>query len=104
MRKSLIGLACASGMLLASATAGIAGPVNCGIANKTLKMGRSYQDVADTMGVGVDDVKKCEAEGKEAEAKKASEAGAAAGQAAGAAAGASAGEKAGAAAGAAEAK
>lgn len=96
MRKALIGLACASGMLLASATAGVAGPINCGIANKSLKMGRSYQDVADTMGVGVDDIKKCEAEAKEAEAKKASEGGAAAG--------AAAGQNAGAAAGAAEAK
>ncbi len=77
MRKALIGLACVSGMLLASAAT--AGPVNCKVAMKNLGVpGRTHQDVADTMGVGVDDIKKCEAEVKEAEAKKAAEGGAAA--------------------------
>ena len=69
MRKALIGLACASGMLFASAAT--AGPVNCKVAMKNLGVpGRTHQDVADTMGVGVDDIKKCEAEEKEAAAKK----------------------------------
>jgi hypothetical protein len=103
MRKALIGLACVSGMLLAGTAS--ASPINCKVAMKNLGVpGRTHQDVADTMGVGVDDIKKCEAEAKEEQAKKAAESGAAAGQAAGAAAGASAGEKAGAAAGAAEVK
>ena len=72
MRKALIVLACASGMLI---TAAPASAINCKLAMKNLGVEgtptrRSHQDVADTMGVGVDEIKKCEAEAKEEAAKK----------------------------------
>jgi hypothetical protein len=53
----------ASILLLAGAATGSA-QVNCGIVNKDLKMGRTAQDIAERMMISVDDVKKCEAEGK----------------------------------------
>jgi len=63
MRKSLMSVAGASILLLAGAATGSA-QVNCGIVNKDLKMGRTAQDIAERMMISVDDVKKCEAEGK----------------------------------------
>lgn len=63
MRKSLLSVAGASILLLAGAATGSA-QVNCGIVNKDLKMGRTAQDIAERMMISVDDVKKCEAEGK----------------------------------------
>ena len=67
MRKLLLGVAGVSILLLAGATPGFS-QVNCGIVNKDLKMGRTAQDIAERMMISVDDVKKCEAEAKKAEA------------------------------------
>jgi hypothetical protein len=46
-------------------TAG-AGEVNCKQVNKYLQTGRTPQDVADTMVIAIDDVKKCQQEEKSA--------------------------------------
>ena len=65
-------------LLLGTATAGIAGEVNCKQVNKYLQTGRSAKDVAETMVISEADVKKCQdqAGGEKAGGeKKAGEAG-----------------------------
>ena len=62
MRKTLLGIAGGVVLLLAGASAGVAGDVNCGIVNKDLKMGRTPQDISERMMISVDDVKKCQAQ------------------------------------------
>ena len=57
--KRAIGLL-ALGLCLGAGSA-FAGP-NCAQVNKYLQTGRTPQDVADTMVISVDDVKKCQAE------------------------------------------
>jgi len=47
-------------LLLATASVGRAGEVNCKQVNKYLQTGRSVKDVAETMVIGEDDVKKCQ--------------------------------------------
>jgi hypothetical protein len=49
------------GAALLLATAGVSGAeVNCKQVNKYLQTGRSVSDVAETMVIGEDDVKKCQ--------------------------------------------
>lgn len=55
-------------MLLATAAVSWADGVNCKQVNKYLQTGRSVSDVAETMVIGEDDVKKCQ---EEAAAQKA---------------------------------
>jgi hypothetical protein len=50
------------GLLLGSAGVGWGGPVNCKQVNKYLELGRSVKDVAETMVISEDEVKKCQAE------------------------------------------
>lgn len=64
MRTALLSVA-AGVLMLAVATPGFAADVNCGIVMKSVKMGRSAQDIADTMLISTADVEKCK---KEAEA------------------------------------
>jgi len=66
MRRSiaLIGAA----MLLASASAGQAGKVNCKQVLKYLDTGRSAKDIAETMVIEEDEVKKCQEEAAAAKA------------------------------------
>jgi hypothetical protein len=60
MNRSILGLGVA--VLLATAGLGTAGAVNCKQVNKYLDTGRSVSDVAETMVISEDDVKKCQAE------------------------------------------
>jgi hypothetical protein len=64
MRTALLSVA-AGVLMVAVATPGFAADVNCGIVMKSVKMGRSAQDIADTMLISTADVEKCK---KEAEA------------------------------------
>ena len=64
MRTALLSVA-AGVLMLAVAAPSLAGDVNCGIVMKSVKMGRSAQDIADTMLISTADVEKCK---KEAEA------------------------------------
>lgn len=50
-----------------TAVAGTASAVNCAQVNKYLQTGRSVQDVAETMVISEDDVKKCQAEAQSAQ-------------------------------------
>ena len=59
MKRSLVVALVAASMAAASAPA-LAG-VNCNQVKKYLDTGRTPQDVADTMVISVDDVKKCQA-------------------------------------------
>jgi hypothetical protein len=65
MRKTLLGIAGVSILLLVGATPGFSGGVNCGIVNKDLEMGRTPEDISERMMISVEDVKKCQAEAKE---------------------------------------
>jgi hypothetical protein len=65
MRTALLSLGAAGVLVLAVAAPSPASDVNCGIVMKSVKMGRSTQDIADTMLISTDDVEKCK---KEAEA------------------------------------
>ena len=47
-------------LVLGMATLGSAAEVNCKQVNKYLQTGRSVKDVAETMVIGEDDVKKCQ--------------------------------------------
>jgi hypothetical protein len=49
-------------MVIGSAGYGVAGTVNCKQVNKYLQTGRSVQDVAETMVIDPNDVKKCQEE------------------------------------------
>ena len=60
MKRSILGLGVA--VLLTIAGAGTASAVNCKQVNKYLDTGRSVSDVAETMVISEDDVKKCQAE------------------------------------------
>jgi hypothetical protein len=64
MRKVWLSVAGVAALVLGGAALGQAGPVNCGIVNKDLQMGRTPQDISERMMISVDDVKKCEAEAK----------------------------------------
>lgn len=64
MRTALLSLA-AGVLMMAVATPSFAGDVNCGIVMKSVKMGRSAQDIADTMLISTADVEECK---KKAEA------------------------------------
>jgi hypothetical protein len=57
-RIVLIGM----GLLLGSAGWGVAGTINCKQVNKYLELGRSVKDVAETMVISEDEVKKCQAQ------------------------------------------
>jgi hypothetical protein len=81
----------AAGFVAVGASGAIAGP-NCAQVKKYLGTGRSVQDVAETMIVSEDEVKKCQAEAGKGDASKAG-GGAPAGAAAGAAASGSAEKK-----------
>lgn len=65
MRKALMGVAGASLLLLAGAATSSA-QVNCGLVNKNLQSGRTDQEIAETMVISVDDVKKCKEQKKDA--------------------------------------
>jgi len=52
----------AAGLLVGSAGSGVAA-VNCKQVNKYLQLGRSVKDVAETMVISEDEVKKCQQEG-----------------------------------------
>ena len=69
-----------AGLMLA-ASASLAGAVNCKQVNKYLQTGRSVKDVAETMVIGEDEVKKCQEEAGDAAkgGAKPADAGAAAG-------------------------
>ncbi len=67
MRTRLLPLLVALGLLVA--TAGSALAVNCAQVRRYLSTGRSVQDVADTMILSVDEVKKCQQEDSKAEQK-----------------------------------
>jgi len=72
MKLRILGLAI--GVLLASAGISAADTVNCKQVNKYLSTGRSTSDVAETMVIPEDDVKKCQEEAaqqKPADAKPA---------------------------------
>ena len=66
MRTALLGIAGAGLLVLAGVTASVASDVNCGIVMKSVKMGRSAQDIADTMMISTSDVEKCKKEAAEA--------------------------------------
>jgi hypothetical protein len=66
MRTALLSITGAGFLLLAGATPGFSGDVNCGIVMKSVKMGRSAQDIADTMLISTADVEKCKAAAAEA--------------------------------------
>ena len=59
MRRGI--LVIAAGFVLGTAGWSVAG-VNCKQVNKYLQTGRSVQDVAETMVIGEDEVKKCQEE------------------------------------------
>ena len=61
MRTALLSIVGAGVLLLAGQTSTFAGEVNCGIVMKSVKMGRSAQDIADTMLISTADVEKCKA-------------------------------------------
>ena len=60
MKRSILGLGVAG--LLVTAGLGTASAVNCKQVNKYLETGRSVTDVAETMVISEDDVKKCQEE------------------------------------------
>lgn len=66
MRTALLSIAGAGLLVFAGATSGLASDVNCGIVMKSVKMGRSAQDIADTMMITTADVEKCKKEAAEA--------------------------------------
>jgi hypothetical protein len=60
MKRSILGLGVVG--LLVTAGLGTASAVNCKQVNKYLETGRSVTDVAETMVISEDDVKKCQEE------------------------------------------
>ncbi|HLK10370.1 MAG TPA: hypothetical protein VKW76_03235 [Candidatus Binatia bacterium] len=58
MRRGTLTIGAA--MLLATASVGVAGGVNCKQVLKYLQTGRSVSDVAETMVISEEDVKKCQ--------------------------------------------
>jgi len=70
MKRSILGIAVA--VLTATVGVGTASAINCKQVNKYLETGRSVSDIAETMVVSEDEVKKCQ---EEAAAAKAAQAG-----------------------------
>ena len=66
MRTALLSITGAGFLLLAGAVPGFSSDVNCGIVMKSVKMGRSAQDIADTMMISPADIEKCKAAATEA--------------------------------------
>ena len=66
MLRALLTVAGAGLVLLVGTAPSIASDVNCGIVMKSVKMGRSAQDIADTMMISTSDVEKCKAEAAKA--------------------------------------
>jgi len=66
MRTALLTIAGAGVLLLAGLTPSFASDVNCGIVMKSVKMGRSAQDIAETMMISTADVEKCKKAAAEA--------------------------------------
>ncbi|MCC6765189.1 MAG: hypothetical protein IT293_11060 [Deltaproteobacteria bacterium] len=66
MRTASLSIAGAAALVLASLSSSFASDVNCGIVMKSVKMGRSAQDIAETMMISTDDVEKCKKEAAEA--------------------------------------
>ena len=66
MRTALLSITGAGFLLLAGAVPSFSGDVNCGIVMKSVKMGRSAQDIADTMMISTADIEKCKAAAAEA--------------------------------------
>ena len=62
MRTALLSIAGASVLVLAGLAPSFAADVNCGIVMKSVKMGRSNQDIADTMMISTSDIEKCKKE------------------------------------------
>ena len=60
MKRSILALGVA--VLLTTAGLGTANAVNCKQVNKYLETGRSVSDIAETMVISEDDVKKCQEE------------------------------------------
>ena len=65
MRAAWLSLTGAAILAFTGAASSFASDVNCGIVMKSVKMGRSAQDIADTMMISTADIEKCK---KEAEA------------------------------------
>jgi hypothetical protein len=65
MRAAWLSLTGAAILVFTGAASSFASDVNCGIVMKSVKMGRSAQDIADTMMISTSDVEECK---KKAEA------------------------------------
>jgi len=61
MRTALLSITGAGFLLLVGAAPSFSSDVNCGIVMKSVKMGRSAQDIAETMMIDTSDVEKCKA-------------------------------------------
>ena len=61
MRTALLSITGAGFLLLAGAAPSFSADVNCGIVMKSVKMGRSVDDIADTMMISPADIEKCKA-------------------------------------------
>jgi hypothetical protein len=66
MRRALLTVAGAGFLMLVGTAPSFASDVNCGIVMKSVKMGRSAQDIADTMMISTSDVEKCKADAAKA--------------------------------------
>ncbi len=66
MRAAWLSMTGAALMVLAGTASSYASDVNCGIVMKSVKMGRSAQDIADTMMISTADIEKCKAAAAEA--------------------------------------
>ena len=73
MRTALLSITGAGFLLLAGAAPSFSGDVNCGIVMKSVKMGRSTQDISDTMMISAADIEKCKAAAAAAPAQPAAE-------------------------------
>jgi hypothetical protein len=62
MRTALLSITGAGFFLLAGVAPSFSADVNCGIVMKSVKMGRSAQDISDTMMISTADIEKCKAE------------------------------------------
>jgi hypothetical protein len=65
MRKTVFGVA-TTVVLLASASLSLASGPNCAMVKKDLAMGRTPDDIAERMMTTVDEVKKCQSQGDQA--------------------------------------
>lgn len=69
MRRTVLSVVAVSAVLLASAGVSLAGP-NCAMVKKDLSMGRTPDDIAERMMTTVDEVKKCQSQGDQADPGK----------------------------------